>query len=73
MERHVMRMSELSGIEAAPMAPQLFGNAGIAHMNKYGTTAQHLAKIAYKNHKHSVNNPWVGGIAACDLFLLLHS
>lgn len=24
----------------------------------YGTTADHFAKIAYKNHKHSVNNPY---------------
>lgn len=59
MERHVMKMAEISGMEAAPVAAQLFGNAGVAHMKKYGTTAQHLAKIAFKNHKHSVNNPWV--------------
>jgi sterol carrier protein 2 len=35
----------------------MFGNAGKEHMEKYGTTPEHLAKIAYKNHKHSVNNP----------------
>jgi acetyl-CoA acetyltransferase len=27
-------------------------------MEKYGSTAEHFAKIAYKNHKHSVNNPF---------------
>ena len=57
MERHVMKMAELSGMEGAPIAPQLFGNAGKEHMKQYGTTPQHMAKIAYKNHKHSVNNP----------------
>lgn len=40
------------------MTPQLFGNAGVEHMRKYGTKAEHFAKIAYKNHKHSVNNPY---------------
>lgn len=27
-------------------------------MEKYGTTQEHFAKIAQKNHKHSVNNPY---------------
>ena len=35
----------------------MFGNAGREHMKKYGTTLEHFAKIAQKNHKHSVNNP----------------
>ena len=42
----------------APFAAQYFGNAGIEHMRKYGTTAEHTAKIAYKNHLHSSNNPY---------------
>ncbi|XP_076065407.1 sterol carrier protein X-related thiolase [Oratosquilla oratoria] len=58
MQRHVMTMVEASGLESAPMAPQLFGNAGKYHMEKYGTTAKHLAKIAYKNHLHSTRNPY---------------
>ncbi|MFC1964373.1 thiolase family protein, partial [Chloroflexota bacterium] len=28
------------------------------HMYEYGTTDLHIAKIAYKNHKNSVNNPY---------------
>ncbi len=36
----------------------MFGAAGREHMKKYGTTAEHFAKIGYKNHKHSVNNPY---------------
>jgi sterol carrier protein 2 len=27
-------------------------------MEQYGTTREQIAKIAYKNHKHSVNNPY---------------
>jgi acetyl-CoA acetyltransferase len=27
-------------------------------MEKYGTTAEQFAKIGWKNHKHSVNNPY---------------
>jgi len=36
----------------------LFGNAGMEHMKVYGTKPEHFAKIAAKNHKHSLNNPY---------------
>ncbi len=36
----------------------MFGAAGREHMKRYGTSAEHFAKIGYKNHKHSVNNPF---------------
>ena len=42
----------------SPITAQLFGNAGIEHMKKYGTKPEHFAKIAYKNHLHSANNPY---------------
>lgn len=58
MDKHVQLMVGLRGIAAAPVAPQMFGNAGREHMEKYGTTALHFAKIGYKNHLHSVNNPY---------------
>lgn len=51
-------MSELYPPSKAPPSAQMFGNAGLEHMKKYGTTPDHFAKIAYKNHKHSVNNPY---------------
>ena len=51
-------MSELDGFTAAPPTVQLFGNAGEEHMRLYGSKPEHFAKIAYKNHKHSVNNPY---------------
>jgi acetyl-CoA C-acetyltransferase len=28
------------------------------HMYEYGTTELHIAKVAYKNHRNSVNNPY---------------
>lgn len=58
MEKHVEVMSTMADLEGAPMACQFFSNAGLEHMKKYGTKAEHFAKIAYKNHKHSVNNPY---------------
>nr|XP_039260753.1 non-specific lipid-transfer protein-like isoform X1 [Styela clava] len=58
MDKHVQVMMEVKGIAAAPITPQLFGNAGIEHMEKYGTKPIHFAKIAWKNHKHSTNNPY---------------
>jgi acetyl-CoA acyltransferase len=58
MDRHINAMVQMRGFEAAPPAPQIFGNAGREHMEKYGSTPLHFAKIGYKNHKHSVNNPY---------------
>lgn len=58
MDKHFLTMSDLCGFEAGPPTAQLFGNAGIEHMQRYGSKPEHFAKIAYKNHKHSVNNPY---------------
>eukprot|EP01006_Ploeotia_vitrea_P027601 TRINITY_DN60378_c1_g1_i1.p1 TRINITY_DN60378_c1_g1~~TRINITY_DN60378_c1_g1_i1.p1 ORF type:complete len:565 (+),score=347.26 TRINITY_DN60378_c1_g1_i1:104-1798(+) len=57
MDQHVMTMMEVRGMAKAPVAPQMFGNAGIEHMEKYGTKPEHFAKIAEKNHRHSRDNP----------------
>jgi acetyl-CoA acetyltransferase len=58
MDHHLNAMVQMRGFEKAPPAPQLFGNAGREHMEKYGSTPLHFAKIGFKNHKHSVNNPY---------------
>jgi acetyl-CoA acetyltransferase len=58
MERHLTRMAELRAPEQSPFAPQMFGNAGRDHMERYGSTPEHFAWIGWKNHKHSVNNPF---------------
>ena len=60
LERHYKVEDEIgrgAGFKG-PRAPKLFGNAAIEHMEKYGSTPEHLAKIAEKNHRHSVNNPY---------------
>jgi acetyl-CoA acetyltransferase len=36
----------------------MFGNAGRDLMQKYGSNPDHYAWIGWKNHKHSVNNPY---------------
>jgi sterol carrier protein 2 len=58
MDKHAKLMIEMRGFAKAPAAPQFFGNAGREHMERYGTKPEHFAKIGWKNHKHSVNNPY---------------
>jgi sterol carrier protein 2 len=58
MDRHAKLMIETRGFAKAPAAPQFFGNGGREHMERYGTKPLHFAKIGWKNHKHSVNNPY---------------
>ena len=38
--------------------PAVFGQAGMEHMRKYGTTLEHFAKISVKSHKHATKNPF---------------
>lgn len=58
LARHVDVMAQRRGMTAAPVAAQLFGNAGLEHMERYGTTAEQFAMVGHKNHRHSVNNPY---------------
>jgi len=58
MDKHFEAMRDWRGIERAPGAPQIFGNAGREYMEKYGARPEHFARIGWKNHKHSVNNPY---------------
>lgn len=57
MGNHIGALAELYSL-AFPAAPWMFGAAGREHNEKYGSTPEHFAKIGYKNHKHSVNNPY---------------
>ena len=57
MDKHIKAMAQLAEF-AFPAAPWMFGAAGREHMRQYGSTAEHFAKVGYKNHKHSVNNPY---------------
>lgn len=58
MDKHVGKMVEHRGFKPSPPAAQMFGNAGMEHMEKFGSNPEHFAKIAYKNHRNSVNNPY---------------
>jgi acetyl-CoA acyltransferase len=57
----------------APIAARMFGDAGRDHMEKYGTVPETFAKIAVKNHRHSVHNPRSQYQEACSLEEVLAS
>ena len=46
------------GFTNAPRAPQIFGNAGKEHVEKYGAERGDFAEIARINHLHSVKNSY---------------
>lgn len=50
--------ADTRGIEAAPGAAQLFGNAGREYIEKYGAKPEDFAEIARINHEHSKRNPY---------------
>jgi len=51
------RAYSTEGIMGTGLMPGVFGQAGVEHMRKYGTTQEQIAKIAVKNHEHGVLNP----------------
>ncbi len=51
------RGESVEGILGSGLMPAVFGMAGVEHMRQFGTTAEHFARIAVKNHRHSVRNP----------------
>ncbi|XP_022352906.1 non-specific lipid-transfer protein isoform X3 [Enhydra lutris kenyoni] len=57
IDKHLEVLINKYGLSAKPVTPQMFAFAGKEHMEKYGTTVEQFAKIGWKNHKHSVNNP----------------
>jgi acetyl-CoA acetyltransferase len=72
MMKHLLALAEIYEF-AMPPAPYMFGAAGREHMDKYGSTREHFAKIGYKNHKHSVNNPYAQFQAEYTLEDILNS
>ena len=70
LEKTIELMSETVGMGAGPFAAQvrllfacasrtqIFGGGGNEYVEKYGATWEQIGKIAAKNHKHSVNNPY---------------
>ncbi|WP_042365940.1 lipid-transfer protein [Streptacidiphilus neutrinimicus] len=55
--RHYGVMAARHGFEASPPTAQIFGNAAREHMERHGTTAEQLALVGVKNHRHSTANP----------------
>jgi acetyl-CoA acetyltransferase len=55
--RHYGVMAARHGFEASPPTAQIFGNAAREHMERYGTTAEQLALVGVKNHRHGAANP----------------
>ncbi|KAM4872131.1 sterol carrier protein 2 [Thomomys bottae] len=58
IDKHLEILDNKYGISAHPLTAQIFVGAGKEHMEKYGTKIEHFANIGWKNHKHSVNNPY---------------
>ena len=58
MDRHLEAMFRQRPRAESPLAPQMFGNAARDHMERYGSTPDDFAWIGWKNHKHSVANPY---------------
>lgn len=57
MENYFVHLNEVYPLSAtAPPAAQLFGGAGMEHMDRYGTKAETFGKIAVKARKHAEHN-----------------
>ena len=58
MSRHTDLRAEIQGVdEAAPMAAQYFGGAGVEYQRKYGAETATFARVAEKARRHAANNP----------------
>lgn len=57
MEPHCEVMQKSTGINAAPMAAQMFGGAGREYRWRYGTRRETFARIAEKARRHAGRNP----------------
>lgn len=58
MDRQFEIMVNKRGFGEGPPTAQMFGNAGREYMERYGVKAESFARVAEKNHRHSVNNPY---------------
>jgi acetyl-CoA acetyltransferase len=57
LDRHLQGMFARHAASDALITAQMFGNAGREHMERYGTRPESFARVAVKNHRHSVDNP----------------
>ena len=52
IDKIIETMSELRGIDPSPLTPQIFANAGIEYLEKYGGNPDCFDLIAEKSHNH---------------------
>jgi acetyl-CoA acetyltransferase len=52
------RAYSTEGVMGTGIMPGVFGQAGVEHMRKYGTTQEQIAKIGVKASKHGEVNPY---------------
>lgn len=58
LDKHLGVLAQMGPFSGAPVTLEMFARAGVEHMQKYGSTPDHFAWIGWKNHHHSVNNPY---------------
>ncbi len=58
LDKHLGVLAGMGPFSGAPVTLEMFARAGVEHMQKYGSTPDHFAWIGWKNHHHSVNNPY---------------
>ena len=51
-------MEKTRGMTNSPQAAQMFGNAGLEYMERFGARAEDFGEIARVNHEHSKRNPY---------------
>lgn len=56
LQKWVDQSQQLQPAPGTPMAPHLFGGAGVEYQQKYGTRNETFAKIAQKARKHALHN-----------------
>ncbi|OLT40069.1 lipid-transfer protein [Saccharomonospora sp. CUA-673] len=57
VEKFIEASARLREPTGAPVVLEMFRAAALDHMEQFGTTAEQLAKVAEKNHRHSAGNP----------------
>ncbi len=57
-DKHLAVLAGMGPFSGAPVTLEMFARAGQEHMAKYGSTPDHFAWVGWKNHHHSVNNPY---------------
>jgi len=56
LDRFLEATDALVGKDEVPMALKMFGGAGLAHQQKYGTRSETFARIRAKASRHAVHN-----------------